>query len=108
MDEHCVYKRISKSGIIFLVLYADNILLICIPLLQSLKIWLSKNIFMIDMGEITYILWIKIYNNRSRRLSGLYQSMYIDKILKWLIIEKSKRGYLSIFERNMSLQGYVL
>jgi len=82
MDEHCVYKRISKSGIIFLVLYVDDILLICIPLFQSLKIWLSKNIFMIDMGEITYILQIKIYNNRSRRLSGLYQSMYIDKMLK--------------------------
>jgi hypothetical protein len=63
---------------------------------------------MIDMGETTYILRIKIYNNRSRRLPGLCQSMYIDKMLKWLIIEKSKRGYLSIFARNMSLQGYVL
>jgi len=27
MDEPCVYKRVSESGIIFLILYVDDILL---------------------------------------------------------------------------------
>ena len=27
MDEPCVYKRVSESGIIFLIIYVDDILL---------------------------------------------------------------------------------
>jgi hypothetical protein len=35
-----------------------------------------------DMGEVAYILGIKIYKDKSRRLFGLSQSTYIDKMLK--------------------------
>ena len=35
-----------------------------------------------DLGEAAYILGIKIYRDRSRRLIGLSQSTYLDKILK--------------------------
>ena len=43
MDESCVYKKNSESTIIFLILYMDDILLIGndIPMLQSVKTWLS-------------------------------------------------------------------
>ena len=43
-DEPCVYKKTSGSAIVFLVLYVDDILLIenDIPILQSIKVWLSK------------------------------------------------------------------
>ena len=43
-DEPCVYKKTSGSTIVFLVLYVDDILLIGndIPMLQSIKVWLSK------------------------------------------------------------------
>ena len=43
-DEPCVYKKTSGSAIVFLVLYVDDILLIGndIPMLQSVKVWLSK------------------------------------------------------------------
>nr|GEY65019.1 retrotransposon protein, putative, Ty1-copia subclass [Tanacetum cinerariifolium] len=47
-----------------------------------------------DLGEITYILGIKIYIDRSRRLIGLSQSAYIDKILKKYNMHNSKKGYL--------------
>ena len=44
VDEPCVYKKTSGSAIVFLVLYVENILLIGndIPMLQSVKEWLSK------------------------------------------------------------------
>nr|GEY25346.1 hypothetical protein [Tanacetum cinerariifolium] len=45
-----------------------------------------------DLGEAAYILRIKIYRDRSRRLICLYQSAYIEKILKRFFIENSKRG----------------
>ena len=74
----------------------DDILLIGndVSVLQSVKIWLSKNFSMKDLGEATYILGIKIHRDRSKRLFGLSQSTYIDKMLKRFSMEQSKRGYV--------------
>ena len=47
-----------------------------------------------DLGEATYILGIKIYRDRTKRLLGLSQSTYIDKMLKRFSMEQSKRGYI--------------
>ncbi|KAJ9562043.1 hypothetical protein OSB04_007203 [Centaurea solstitialis] len=73
--EPCVYTKFSGSVVTFLVLYVDDILLIGndVPTLQNVKIWLSKCFQMKDLGEGAYILGIKIYRNRSRRLIGLSQ-----------------------------------
>ena len=53
MDEPCVYKKTSGSAIVFLVLYVDDILLIGndIPMLQSVKVWLSNQFSMKELGE---------------------------------------------------------
>ena len=63
------------------VLYGDDILLIGnnVSVLQYVEIWLSKNFSMNDLGETTYILGIKIYRDRSKRLLGFSQSTYIEK-----------------------------
>ena len=45
-----------------------------------------------DLGEATYILVIKIYRDRSKRLFRLSHSSYIDKMLKRFSMEQSKRG----------------
>ena len=83
-DEPCVYKKVSGSAIVVLVMYVGDILLIGngIPTLQSVKSWLRKCFLMKDLGEAAYILGIKIYRDRSQRLLGLSQSGYIDKVLK--------------------------
>ncbi|KAK8619730.1 hypothetical protein V6N13_136010 [Hibiscus sabdariffa] len=65
-----------------------------IPTLQSIKTWLSSCFSMKDLGEAAYILGVKIYRYRSRRLLGLIQSTYIDKVLKRFSMEESKRGFL--------------
>ncbi|KAK9043347.1 hypothetical protein V6N11_071692 [Hibiscus sabdariffa] len=95
-DEPCVYKKFSGSIVSFLILYVDDILIIGndIPTLQSIKTWLSSCFSMKDLGETTYILGVKIYRDRSRRLLGLSQSTYIDKVLKRFSMEESKRGFL--------------
>ena len=94
-DEPCVYKKISGSAIVFLVLYVDDILLIGndIPTLQNVNSWLGKCFSMKDLGEAAYILGIKIYRDRSKRLIGLSESAYIDKVLKRFSMQDSKRGY---------------
>ncbi|GKA55831.1 retrotransposon protein, putative, ty1-copia subclass [Tanacetum coccineum] len=50
-------------------------------------------------GEAAYILGIKIYRDRSKRLIGLCQSAYIEKILKRFFMENSKRGTIPIQEK---------
>ncbi|KAJ9557526.1 hypothetical protein OSB04_012140 [Centaurea solstitialis] len=94
--EPCVYTKFSGSIVTFLVLYVDDILIIGndVPTLQSVKTWLSKCFQMKDLGEAAYILGIKIYRNRSRRLIGLSQSTYIDKILKRFRMDESKKGFI--------------
>ncbi|GJR58709.1 hypothetical protein Tco_1500871 [Tanacetum coccineum] len=47
-----------------------------------------------DLGEAVFILGIKIYQDRSKRLIGLSQSAYMDKILKRYKIDNSKCGYI--------------
>ena len=93
-DELCVYVRSSGSDVVFLVLYVDDILLIGndIPTLKNVKTWLGNCFSMKDMGDAAYILGIKIYRDRSRRLIGLSQSIYIDKILEKFKMQDSRKG----------------
>ncbi|KAL4353723.1 hypothetical protein GQ457_06G013340 [Hibiscus cannabinus] len=97
-DEPCVYKKISGSIVSLLILYVDDILIIGndIHALKSIKIWSSSCFSMKDLGETTYILGVKIYRDRSRRLLGMSQSSYIDKVLKRFSMEESKKGFLSM------------
>ena len=49
-----------------------------------------------DLGEVAYILGIKIYRDRSRRLIGLSQSTYLDKVMKKFKMGQSKKGFLHV------------
>ena len=97
-EEPCAYKKTSGSAIVFLVLYVDGILIIGndIPIMQSVKTWLSKQFFMKDLEEASYILGTKIFRDRSKRMLGLSQFGYIDLILKRFNMEETKKGYLSM------------
>ncbi|KAL0451375.1 UNVERIFIED_CONTAM: Retrovirus-related Pol polyprotein from transposon TNT 1-94 [Sesamum latifolium] len=91
-SNRCVYKKINGSSVVYLVLYVDDILLIRndVKMLGDTKLWLSTQFSMKDMGEVSYILGIKIYRDRSRRILGMTQSSYIEKILKRFKMENSK------------------
>ncbi|GJR58607.1 retrotransposon protein, putative, ty1-copia subclass [Tanacetum coccineum] len=66
---------------------------------RDVKSYLGRCFAMKDLGEATYILGIKIYRDRSKRLIGLYQSAYIEKILKRYFMENSKRGSIPMQEK---------
>jgi hypothetical protein len=65
----------------------DDILLIIndIPMMEVVKSSLRKSFSMKDLGEAAYILGIKIYRDRSKRLIALSQDAYIDKVLNWFM-----------------------
>nr|GEW25942.1 retrotransposon protein, putative, Ty1-copia subclass [Tanacetum cinerariifolium] len=100
-DEPCVYLKASGSNITFLLLYIDDILFMGnnIPMLQDVKSYIGRCFAMKDLGEAAYILGIKIYRDRSRRLIGLCQSDFIEKILKRYCMENSKHGSIPMQEK---------
>ena len=65
-DEPCVYKRRSENVVVFLKLYVDDILLIRndVGTLSSVKVWLTTQFDMKDLGEASYILGIKLMRDR--------------------------------------------
>ncbi|GKC48058.1 retrotransposon protein, putative, ty1-copia subclass [Tanacetum coccineum] len=91
----------SGSNVTFLILYVDDIIVMGnhIPILQSVKDYLEKCFAMKDLGEASFIIGIKIYRDRSKRLIGLGQNAYMDKILKGYRMDNSKRGHIPMQER---------
>jgi hypothetical protein len=74
----------------------DDILLIRndIPMMETVKSSLRKSFLMNDLGEAANILGIKIYRDRSKRLIGLSQDAYINKVLNQFNMQDSKKGFL--------------
>ncbi|GKE75804.1 retrotransposon protein, putative, ty1-copia subclass [Tanacetum coccineum] len=100
-DEPCMYVKVSGSYATFLILYVNDTLILGnnIPMLQDVKSYLERCFAMKDLGETAYILGIKIYRNRSKRLIGLCQSAYIEKIIKRFYMENSKCGMIQMQEK---------
>ena len=65
------------------MLDVDDILLIRndVGVMSLAKIWLSSQFDMKDLGEASYIIGIKLWQDRKNRILGLSQARYIDKIL---------------------------
>jgi hypothetical protein len=63
VKEPSIYKMVSGSTVVFMVLYVDDILLIGndIPMMEVVKSLLRKSFSMKNLGEAAYILDIKIY-----------------------------------------------
>ncbi|GJY80041.1 retrotransposon protein, putative, ty1-copia subclass [Tanacetum coccineum] len=68
-------------------------------MLQDVKSYIGKCFAMKDLGEAAYVLGIKIYRDISRRLIGLCQSAYIEKILKRFNMENFKRGSIPMQDK---------
>ena len=81
---------------VFLVLYVDDILLIGnnVKMLSDVRVWLSKQFDMKDLGEVGHILGIKDIRDRKKRMLCLSQASYIDTILARFSMQNSKKGFL--------------
>ncbi|GJS20945.1 retrotransposon protein, putative, ty1-copia subclass [Tanacetum coccineum] len=94
-------RKASGSNVTFLILYVDDIIIMGnhIPSLQSVKDYLGKRFAIKDLREAAFILGIKIYRDKSKRLIGLGQNAYMDKILKRYKMDNSKHGHIPMQER---------
>ena len=46
-----------------------------------------------DLREVFYVFGIKVYRDRSKKMLGLSQKLYIEKVLKRFSIKTPKRVY---------------
>jgi hypothetical protein len=83
-EDNCIYAKVKNGKFIFLILYVDDILLASsdVNLLLETKRVLSSNIDMKDLSEASFILEIEIRRDRRKRVLGLSQKAYLEKVLK--------------------------
>ena len=81
---------------VFLILYVDDILLIGndVRTISSVKVWLSAQFNMKDLGEASHILGIKLLRDRHKSMLGLSQASYINQILARFSMQDSKKGFV--------------
>ena len=62
--------KVSGSKFVILVLYVDDIFFVAndVAMLHDVKKYLSNNFEMKDMGEASYVIWIKLFRDRSEGL----------------------------------------
>ncbi|KAA0063766.1 gag/pol protein [Cucumis melo var. makuwa] len=96
VDEPCVYNKINKGKVAFLVVYVDDILLIGndVGYLTDVKAWLAAQFQMKDLGEAQYVLGIQIIRDPKNKTLALSQATYIDKMLVRYSMQNSKKGLL--------------
>ena len=85
------YTR-SVKGMWYVSLY--SMLMNDVAALSIVKVWLASTFDMKDLGEASYILGIKLIRDRNRKIMGLSQADYIDKLLTRFSMDNSKKGLL--------------
>ena len=65
-----------------------------VGMLSTIKVWLANTFNMKDLGEASYLLGIKLFRDRKRRIMGLSQAAYIKKVLSRFSMDNSKKSLL--------------
>lgn len=87
-----------NGKVIFVVLYVDDVLLIekDVEALSSVKMWLTQQFSIKDLGEANYVLGIRILRDGKNKVivlsQTLYMHTYIHKILECFVMVDSKKG----------------
>eukprot|EP00253_Pinus_taeda_P033780 PITA_33780 len=90
--DHCVYFKLIGDGVIYLVLYVEDMLLVGNDkeIIQDLKTQLSSKFDMKDVGAAKYILGMEIKRDRAKRKLWLNQRKYVETILQRFNMQESK------------------
>ncbi|KAH9684692.1 DNA (cytosine-5)-methyltransferase [Citrus sinensis] len=91
--DNCVYyKLLSSGGGIYLLLYVDDMLIACNKKeeIKKLKVELSTEFEMKDLGAATKILGMQIIRDRESKVLYLSQADYVKRVLTKFNMEDSK------------------
>jgi len=81
--DHSVYYKRDNAGVVFLLVYVDDIIIITdnAAAMQACKDALSSKFTMTDLGETNHFLGMEVQRDRAARLIFLNQRTYIDSML---------------------------
>ena len=84
VSDQCVYIRRTTTSLVIIALYVDDLVLAASNLdeLKKLKVDLTTEFDMEDLGEATFVLGIEITRHRPARTITITQSAYIKSILE--------------------------
>ena len=99
--------KVSGRKYIFLVLYADDILLAAndTDMLVKTKQLLSSHFDMKDLKEASYVLFIHILHDRPSGISRLSQQIYIECIWKRFNMQSCSSGKIPIVKGDIFSKG---
>jgi hypothetical protein len=99
--DNCIYIKIKGSIFIIIILYVDDILLASSNknLLHETKRFLSSN-FDMDLGDVSYVLGIKIHRDKTKGVLGLSQKAYIEKVLKRYNMHECSTTHVPFMKEN--------
>ncbi|CAN1822894.1 Retrovirus-related Pol polyprotein from transposon TNT 1-94, partial [Linum perenne] len=106
--DHCVYfRQLGDGSFIYLLLYVDDMLIASKSKVEidKLKVQLSKEFEIKDLGEAKKILGMEIKRDRKEGAVWLTQSSYLKKILKRFGINDSTKPVSIPFASHFKLSA---
>ncbi|CAM8943858.1 unnamed protein product [Rhodiola kirilowii] len=89
----CIYfKKLTDDSLIYLLLYVDDMLIVCKDLaaINDLKFQLNTNFEMKDLGSAKRIIGMQIKRIRKNNQLFLSQSYYLAKVVETFEMDKAK------------------
>ena len=82
-EDNCIYAKFKNEKFIFLILYMDDILIASndIDMLLETKKLLSSKFDLKDLSEASFVQGIEIHRDIRKRVLGLLQKAYLEKVL---------------------------
>ena len=73
-----MYKKLDGSVVVFVLLYVDDIWLIrnYVGVLSSVRVWLSSQFDVKDLGEADHILGIKLLRDHRKNVGLIASHLY--------------------------------
>ena len=90
--DHAVFFHEAGNSLIIVVVHVDDLTVVTssVVLMTEFKSKLRKKLEITDLGEIHWLLGIKILRDRAARTISLAQTSYIDSIVKRYGLQDSK------------------
>ncbi|KAI3647783.1 hypothetical protein MP228_008004 [Amoeboaphelidium protococcarum] len=107
----CLYFKYTDDGKLFLiVLYVDDILLICQDkdAIKQVKKQMMERFDMKDLGKVDYMVGIKVERDDDKKLIKLSQKAYCDKILQRFDMDKAKGVSTPMLQKGGSISSSPL
>ena len=91
-SDGAVFYRHAGKGFAIIAVAVDDLMITAKNdgIIQEIKADLMKIFKMKDLGELHWLLNLKIECNRTKKLISFSQEAYIDKILNWFNLQDSK------------------